>query len=178
AFSAEAGTPRRVHKVPVARNWRRRRRLLICLSCGIDPSPTALVSEQHYAETVHAVRPVLDGSRYLIENYRGRGGRQSRSFCVRRNARKHRASDLTRLREPVVRIRLPPAARPSQRYLPWRRSCTCPGSSAAPQQADHPLRYINRLVSANKRRSPNLTAAVDDQSRSLIASSLDDGSYP
>jgi hypothetical protein len=30
-----------------------------------------------------------------------------------------------------------------------RRSCTCPSSSAVPQQADHPLRYINRLFSAN-----------------------------
>src|SRR5215813_2348003 len=47
AFCAEAGTPRRVHKIPVARSWRRRRRLLICLSCGIDPSQGLPPSEQH-----------------------------------------------------------------------------------------------------------------------------------
>src|SRR4029077_20006485 len=42
AFCAKAGTPRWVHKVPATRNWRRRRRLLICLSCDnvIEPSPT------------------------------------------------------------------------------------------------------------------------------------------
>jgi hypothetical protein len=32
-----------------------------------------------------------------------------------------------------------------------RRPCTCPRSSAAAQQADRPLRYINRLFSANSR---------------------------
>lgn len=44
-----------------------------------------------------------------------------------------------------------------------RRSCARPRASAAPQQADHPLPYINRLFSANSRRSPGLsqTAAAD-----------------
>jgi hypothetical protein len=32
-----------------------------------------------------------------------------------------------------------------------RRSGTCPMSSAAPRQTDHPLRYINRLFSASSR---------------------------
>jgi hypothetical protein len=46
------------------------------------------------------------------------------------------------------------------RFGRWR-SCTCPRRSAGPQEADHLVRYINRLFSANSGH-PIVGKAVED----------------